>query len=214
MIPRIFEGRAVAIIAGGPSLVGFDFGTLAGCNTIAINRAYEFVPDATVLWWSDAIFFRKHKEALHAHAAPYKASGQLNYAKDELGASIHQYIFTGHEGFDPDPGNLRHGNNSAFSATHLAAHLGAQTIVLFGVDMKHGKDGATHFHGGHGVIHIEQVMTDHMLPLFRSLAKPLRRLGIDVINANPDSALELWPMCSAHEGVAIVKGLHRHPAAR
>ena len=205
MIPRIFEGGSVAIVAGGPSLTGFDFAALALCNVIAINRAYEFLPGATVLWWSDAMFYRNHKDRLHAHAAPYKASGQLNYQKDELGAEIHQYQFTGRDGFDPDPGNLRHGNNSAFSAMHLAVHLGARRLVLFGVDMQHGPKGETHFHGGHGLTHDALVLKQHMLPFFASLKKPFDRLGIDVWNANPDSALRVWPLCTRDHGVRLVE---------
>lgn len=205
MIPRIFANQPVAVVGSGYSLSDFDFAALAGCNVIAINREHEFLPRATVLWWSDALFYRKHHDALHAHAAPYKASGQLNYAKDELGLSIHQYQFTGHAGFDPDPGCLRHGNNSAFAALHLAVHLGGSPIVLFGIDMKHGPKGQTHHHGGHGQMNVESVMRDSMLPLFSSLQKPLARLGIDVVNANPDSALRVWPLCSRDHGVALVK---------
>jgi len=205
MIPPIFNGQAVAIVGGGTSLDGFDFAQLDGANVIALNRAYEFVPRASALWWSDALFFRKHREALEAHAAFSKATGNLGYQKDELPGWVHEYTFTGHSGFDPDPHCIRHGNNSAFAGMHLAVHLGAKCIVLFGVDMRHGPDGKTHFHGGHGTVHIEDTMTRHMLPLFASLAKPLAKRGVRVINASQDSALKVWPRCSIADGVALVQ---------
>ena len=201
MIPPIFAGQAVAIIGGGTSLDGFDFSQLDHCPTIALNRAHEFMPNAYVLWWSDSGFFRRNRDALLAHGAFHKATGNLGYQKDELPATVHEYVFTGHSGFDPDTRCLRHGNNSAFAAMHLAVHLGASAIVLFGVDMKHGPGGKTHHHGGHGVVHLEDTMQRHMLPLFPSLVKPLAKRKIAVVNASPNSVLQCWPRCSVAEGV-------------
>lgn len=206
MIPAIFNGQTVAIVGGGPSLVGFDFAQLDDCNVIAVNRALEFCPRASVLWWSDATFWRNNREKILAHGASCKATGNLNYREDDaLPPEIHRYTFTGHAGFDPEPGMIRHGNNSVFAAMHLAVHLAAVRLVLFGVDMKHGPGGLTHFHGGHGVVHIEDTMTRHMLPLFDSLRKPLAKRGVAVVNASPDSALNVWPRCSIAEGVALAR---------
>lgn len=203
MIPPIFASASVYIIAGGPSLADFDFRRLAGRSTIAINRAHEALGSATLLWWSDPNFWRKHREALLAHPAPWKATGALN-RRDlvDYPPEIVTYRFTGIEGFDPDPLCLRTGNNSAYAAMHLAAHLGARRIVLLGVDMQHGPNGETHWHGGHGLLHQERTLTEKMLPLFAGLVAPLAERGIEVMNANPDSALALWPRCTIDEALA------------
>lgn len=201
MIPRIFEGGAVIIVAGGPSLRGFDWRRLKDKNVIAINRAYEVVPSALVLWWSDAKFWFHHREGLLAHRAPWKATCNLNYGSEPPPPEIHQYRFTGHKGLDPDEGCLRSGNNSAFAAIHLAVHLGALDIVLLGADMKHGPHGETHFHTGHGVQHQEDTLTELMLPWFDSLAAPLAARGITVTNASVDSALTTWPRCTIDQGL-------------
>lgn len=210
MIPPVFLGQTVAIIGGGTSLDGFDFRQLDRHPTIALNRALEFLPRAHVLWWSDPGFFRRNRAAIEAHAAFHKATGNLGYQKNELPDWVHEYTFTGHSGFDPDPRCLRHGNNSAFAAMHLAAHLGASEIVLFGVDMRHGQDGKTHFHGGHGLVHLEDTMKTSMLPLFASLVKPLAKKKIRVVNASPNSALQCWPRCSISDGVALVQKASAH----
>lgn len=203
MIPPIFAGQPVFVVAGGPSLKSLDWSRLAGKNAIAINRAYENLPDATMLWFADARFWRMHRDRLVAHAARWKATTTLNYHPDDnLPPDIFQYRPTGHDGFDPEPGRIRTGNNSAFMATHLAAQMGAKAIIMLGVDMKHGAGGETHYHDGHGFQHREETLTDLMLPFFRSLAKPLAERGISVINASLGSALTVWPRCSIAEGLA------------
>lgn len=204
MIPRIFEGKTVFVVAGGPSLRGFNFRRLDGRNVIAINRGYEVLPEAQVLWWSDARFWRHHRMGLITHNARWKATGDVGYVdSDILPAWVVRYHFTGHAGLDPEPTNLRTGNNSSFAAIHLAAHIGARRIVLLGVDMRHGPAGETHFHEGHGVLHLEETMTKLMIPYFESLAGPLAERGIEVINASPDSALAIWPRVTIDEGLGL-----------
>ena len=55
---------------------------------------------------------------------------------------------SGESGFDERLGWLRHGKNSGYAATHLAAQLGARTIVLVGFDFR-AVDGRSHFFGDH-----------------------------------------------------------------
>lgn len=200
-IPRIFDGEPVIILAGGPSLIGFDFARLAGKNVIAINRACEFVPSAQVLWWTDAKFWFRNSLKIMAHHAPWKATCTTNYGSNPPPEPIKQYRFTGHKGFDPDPRCLRSGNNSTFAAMHLAAHLGTRKMILLGVDMKHGPNGETHFHDGHGTLHLADTLVQLMLPWFDSLAAPLAERKIEVLNACHDSALEIWRRCSIDEGL-------------
>lgn len=204
-VPRIFEGQTIAIMAGGPSLRGFQWERLLHAPVIAINRAYEVLPMASLLWWSDARFWRHHQAGITAHRASWKATCQIGYHDgNPLPTWVTKYSFTGKDGFDPDPQCLRHGNNSAYAAMHLAAHLGARKLVLLGVDMRHGPAGETHFHDGHGLPHQEQTLTQLMIPYFSTLAGPLAERGIEVINASPNSALTVWPRCSIDEGLACL----------
>lgn len=201
MIPRIFEDRTVAIVASGPSLGGVDWSGFDGLPIIAINRRHEDLPGAAVLWWSDALYWRRAQESLLAHPAPWKATGHIGYQPGELPHEIEVYRFTGKDGFDPDPEHLRTGNNSAFAAMHLAVHLGASGLVLFGVDMRHGPSGETHCDGGHGFVHREETLRDLMVPFFKSIAPHLAAQHVAVLNASPESALTIWPRCSIDEGL-------------
>lgn len=212
-IPRIFEGRTVCIVAGGPSLAGFRWGDLTLANVIAINRAYEVLPFAKMLWWGDASFFRQHKTGLWSHGCYYKATFKHGYGQDEIPEWVTTYRVSGREGFDPDPACMRTGNNSTYAAMHLCAHLGAKRIVLFGVDMKWSGD-RTHWHDGYGTAPIPGMLEDKMRPLFAGLVQPLAERGIEVINASPDSALDLWPRCSLSDGVRFAneESARRNPA--
>lgn len=202
MIPRIFDGESVFIVASGPSLIGFDFDRLRGKNVIAINREYEFLPEASVLWWSDKQFWLRHGSGIARHAARYKATHSLQFGPGELPSWVHVYRSTGLQNFDPSPGNIRHGNNSTYCCMHLAAHLGAKRIVLLGVDMRFGTNGQTHHHGGHGVVLLEETMREVMIPYFADLKPWLDALQISVLNASIDSALAIWPRCNINEGIA------------
>lgn len=211
---RVFHEQTVFIVAGGPSLRGFDFGRLAGRRTVAINLAFRDLRAADVLWWTDAYFWHMHSAALLAHGATWKATGDVQYDRGVPPAPVEKYRFTGMTGFDADIRCLRHGNNSGYAAMHLAVHLGASRLVLLGFDMRHGACGLTHYHGGHlqdgkPLLHQESDLQDLMMPNFQTLAGPLRDRGVSVFNASPDSALTVWPRCTINEGLAI--GISQNP---
>lgn len=207
MIPSIFDGATVTIVAGGPSLKGFDFARLKGRPTIAINRAFEVVEKPDILWWSDWEFWLKNSAAIKAHGAAWKVTGERN-ANDLaryqiLGApEIEVLLFTGLDGYDEKAGCIRHGNNSGYAAIHLAAKLGAAKIVVLGLDMKHGPGDSTHWHGGYAVRRQERTLTHMMAPYFPSLADALTARGIKVVNGCQDSTVTCWPRVSIDEALA------------
>lgn len=202
MIDPDFTGQTVVIVAGGPSLAGFDFDRLRGRTVIAINRAYEFCPEATMLWWSDRNFWKGHWQNLLAHAAPFRACAGTEIAQEDMPASVRVWPCSGVSSFDPHPDRIRHGNNSTYAAIHVAAHRGARKIIPLGLDMRFGPAGETHFHGGHGVLLLEQTLKDDLLPHFATLAPWLAALGIEVVNGSPNSAVEIWPRCTPEEALA------------
>jgi hypothetical protein len=213
VIPRIFEGQPCLVVGGGPSLIGFDFGQLRGLNVIAINRAYEFIPDAPILWFTDWQFLLAHQAGLEGHAARFKCSAEWDIPDFSLPAWATKFRFTGLTGFDPRPDCLRHGNNGGYTAMHLGAHAGASALILLGFDMQHGSKGESHFHGGHGLMHVEQSLTQVMLPYFKTLKPGLDERSIAVLNASPESALRVWPRCSIQDGLATYRRLAATGAA-
>jgi len=56
-LKTIFGGQDVFIIAGGPSLEGFDFSRLDDKKTIAINHSYEYLKKPDLLCFMDSKFY-------------------------------------------------------------------------------------------------------------------------------------------------------------
>lgn len=51
--PRLWAGETAFVIAGGPSLTGFDFAALDGRKAIAINSSVFSIPSAPFLFFGD-----------------------------------------------------------------------------------------------------------------------------------------------------------------
>lgn len=180
--------NVIYLVAGGPSLSSFDFNRLKGKRIIAINRAYEVLPFAETVYFSDDRFFDWHKKGLADHQGE-KVSGAR---KLETEMPITFYHFTGIDGLDLQPGCLRHGNNSGYAAINLAVHYGAKKIILLGYDMKFNKAGDSHWHEGYPTTARERVF-DKMISHFDTLVKPLAELNIEVFNTNHYSRLKVFP---------------------
>lgn len=181
------------IIGGGPSLKGFDWSLLEGKFVIAINRAYEVVPNAQILYFTDPPFFNKHRVGMEAHG------GSIVRGATSLGGigfeKVVEYKLTGPGGLEKASGCLKHGSNSAYAAINLAGvHLGFNTIYLLGLDQQYnGK--VTHFHDGHDRIDPPAVF-DKCGKMWKTLANPLQAEGIMVYNVNNSSSLNVFPMKS------------------
>lgn len=175
------------IVGGGPSLRGFDFARLDGRNVIAVNRAYEVLPDAPYIYFSDYRFWGWHQDGLLAHKG-VKVTGSPIKIKHP---DVVQYKLTGYRGIDLRPGKLRGGNSSGYAAINLAVHLRATKIYLLGFDMC-APEGVTHWHSGHPIKTKTTVYADNMLRYFASATKALDCLGIKVYNVGIDSKIDCF----------------------
>ena len=196
--------NACYIVAGGPSLKGFDWNKLRGQFVIAINRAYEVLPDAQIVYFTDKDFWERHKEAMLQHNGQLMR-GALNPSKEENHPDVQMYKLTGAQGLETNEGQLKHGSNSTYAATNLAAvHLGFKRIYLLGVDMSWGKKGdksTSHWHDGHKRIDAESGYLN-MIKNWKTIVQPLKDMGVEVWNANPESALQCFPKCTIERALA------------
>jgi hypothetical protein len=197
-VEPIYSGRTVIIVAGGPSLSLEQTRLIARARhtpesrfrVIAINDAIypcfwaDWLHACDLGWWTSHI--------QHVHMFP----GIKTTLGDDVPAPwVTGYLKdTGPQGFDPDPTTCRTGGNSAYQAMHIAIHTGADRIILAGVDMQNGSGNKRHWFGDH-----EGEMGRHdvnfrqtMIPHFDTLKPALEGRHIDVINANPGSALHAF----------------------
>lgn len=194
------------IVGGGASLRSFDWKDLDGKYVIAINRAYEVLPNANVIYFTDNDWWEKgrndtgqlHRDALLQHPAR-KIKGSLGNSKINH-PQVEEYTFTDVKGYDKTPGNLCHGYNSTYAAINLAvAHLGFKRVYLLGVDMKWGQRGnkhSSHWHSGYTKTGENEAGYHQMMSAFPTILPMLKEYNAQVFNVNPDSALITFPKLS------------------
>ena len=192
-VPRLWDGATVVCLGGGPSLTQEQVDTCRGrARVIAINDCYLLAPWADLHYHCDKRWF-----GWHENRPEFRAFKGIKVTLDEQVLKDHPEIRgvknTGKDGLETKPTGVRTGRNSGYQAINLAVHLGAARIVLLGYDMRFdGKK--SHWHGGHPVEIQKTVFPNSMLPCFSSLVKPLKELGVEVLNATPGSALTVFPM--------------------
>jgi hypothetical protein len=193
-VPRIFEGQAVYIIGGGPSLKDFDFSLLEHLNVIAINKAFLSYPESNVLFFMDKRFYKWYEKEIDLFKGLKFTNKPVPVKEDIINLKD-----TGKEGLETDPFCIRHGNNSGYGAINLAFLMGAKRIYLLGYDMSSISPTQTHFHSGYkefNVTHNPKVYKDNMIPYFDKLVQPLKTKGIEIYNANKNSKLKCFPFCT------------------
>ena len=219
-VKPIWKDQTCVILAGGPSLRGFNFDEEIGGNCknfITINDSWRLLPSGTKAinyfcdhaWWSMQL--QKNLRSLDGltsfHDMIYRGfwvtishdPGFIDHPQ------IHVLTNTGQRGLELDPSGLRHGSNAGYQAINLAVHLGAKRIVLLGYDMKvDGNRTNWHNEPRPQANAYADVIQRSMLPHYPTLIEPLKKLGVEVINATPDSALTCFPMMSLEEALKTV----------
>jgi hypothetical protein len=190
----INNNEKIYIVAGGPSLKGYNWSLLRNKRVIAVNRAFEVLPKAEITYFSDKRFFDWFEKPLLAHPSRKITGARIEHP------NVENYKFTGARGLDTRPGYLRTGNNSTYAAINLAYHLGARMIIILGLDMRFGDDGATHFHSGYETANMAKSL-DKMKPYFASMAEALLDHDIVALNASMHSDVDEFeriPLEAAH----------------
>lgn len=194
-ISPIWRNETVYLVGGGPSLKGMNWDVLRDKRIIAINRAFQVVPWADVMYWTDAQFYRWYRRdidkftGLKVTCRPVEAPG----------SDIILLQGTRDTGLDMRPTHICDGNNSGYGALNLAVKLGAGRIFLLGFDM-HSKEGATHWHNGYSRRH-NHTIYKRVIAYFESAAPALEKLGVEVWNANPDSHLDCFKKCTLQQAL-------------
>ena len=181
------------VIGGGESLKGFDFNRLWGAGrVIAINRAFESVPFADIVFFMDEPYYRdilKGKfgpEVINKWRSFWGRKVFLNLSHYQMPADIISVPSLGFFGPQrPIREGLYHGNNSGAGAIGLACALGANPIYLLGFDCQ-----GAHFHDGYGGETGERIGK-----IFADSFEELARYTIShrIINLNSQSASRAFP---------------------
>lgn len=198
-VPKIWPDSTVFIVGGGPSLKTQDLTPIHSSRCIGVNFSFMLGAWIDVCWWGDARWGEENSQALHKFGglkvnccttiANVKGSFRLRRGKSY--------------GIDMRPTHVAWNNNSGASAINLAYHLGAKRIVLLGFDMKFGENMENNWH----TLHKKMKSTlkrpwnpyPRFLHGFNNIKEDAEKIGLEILNATPNSALTLFPMVTLED---------------
>lgn len=190
--PRDWEGRTVAVVASGCSVLEFDFARIAGMPVIAVKDGYKLVPEADVLMVGDHRYvfrnpdFSDYKGPLILYTDPkplpdsWKQDDRIRFIPKVMGGGLSQ-----------NPRELRGTFTTTALAINLAVLRGAKRILLIGVDGHAGPNNERHFTGF--------LSEDWHMRYGRQkwglgrLPRDLKPLGVEVFNLNKRSSIKTFP---------------------
>jgi hypothetical protein len=219
-IPRMWEGGEVWIIGGGPSVTEqFDIpvelvnkvkagqlplselspfmAAIHGKHVIGINVAFMIGNWIDMCFFGDNGFYLRYREQL-ALFPGLKVSCNMQPGRDGFVKCLDRD--GGHpKGISMRPGYVSWNSNSGAAAISIAAQTGAKRIVLLGFDMKLSNDKNQHFHNVYqrGPVVDDRRMRKLPFPRhlrgFPAIAEDAKKLGIEIINCSPTSAIDSFP---------------------
>lgn len=226
-VPRIWDGGDVWIIGGGasvpkqfnipdsvikkvvdgasPKLYSPYMSALHDKHVIGINVAYLLGDWIDMIFFGDGGFFLKHVQGLsqfpNLKISCHPKANNVDWVKYLPREGSHS------RGISTSPSRISWNGNSGAAAISVAAHAGAKRIILLGFDMKLSTDSYQHWHdiyGRHksgyknrkGKINLPFM---RHLRGFPQIASDAKKLGIEILNANPDSAINCFPKYSVNE---------------
>ncbi len=196
-IGRDWEGETAFIVGGGTSVLSQDIETIHGRRVIVINSSYETVPFADYLIYHDEQWWRKHRHLVSAFRGII-----INVTKTRQKCERRLFARKASPpGLARDPQSLTMFRTTFTAAINLAVHLGASRIVLLGADGKMGADGRSHHHAPHTWWKFNTDRWDKHRAELATLIEPLRDLGIDVVNASPGTAWDMWPVMTLKDAI-------------
>jgi hypothetical protein len=217
-IPRIWEGEDVWVLGGGPS-VAIQFGVpkkvvqsvIEGTLSITIFSSYmvpihdKHVIGVNVAYkigdWVDAMFFGDIS-FLYAQSENLCNFSGLKLSCHHAAAKYPWVKFIEKDrdhprGISSRPDRISWNANSGAAAISVAAWAGAKRILLLGFDMQLSADKMQHFHDEYkrGKIVDEGkrrkwdgAFNRHLIG-FGQIAQDAKKMGIEILNVNPDSAI-------------------------
>lgn len=193
-VPRKWDGQPCAIVAGGPSLAGYNVDRLRGVHVIAVNSSWKRVPFADYLIFGDTRWWYEYGTDAAANFP-----GQIVTLEEEAQSERinHPRLLKLKKrkppglAIEPDSAAMQWTSLSA--ALNLARHLGPNPITLFGADGGPSLEGKTHHHAPHPWGQVPDNWARQRDEL-RAVASSLSDAGVSVRNASPGSALSFWPI--------------------
>jgi hypothetical protein len=185
------------------------------CHVIGINVSYLIGDWIDMMFYGDAKFYLQHKKTmatwpgLKVSCSPSAAN--IPWVKYLVRDPAHPH------GISKRLDAVSWNGNSGASAISLAVHLGAKRIILLGFDMTLDSNGKKHWHNlykkpapppprgilppkrhkGRTIQHVQPF--EKHLRGFPEIARNAKAMGIEILNASPESRITVFPKFNLKE---------------
>lgn len=206
-----WDDKPVAVVAGGPSLVGFDFERLRGAHVLAVKGSIFDIPWADAGFGLDMPRYQEWREKLaDVQARIYWAvpEDQLEKTGPPPSRNITFIKRLAGENISSDPGEIYGGGTSGFGALQVCLHKRSKQIVLLGFDYDGNYDASGFRHNEqHYTKKRAQVLENwEAWALHFSVYVPyLTKHRIQVINACPQSKITCFQKMMLDDAVAMLR---------
>jgi len=178
------------------------FAYLHDKHVIGINKAYKIGKWFDIIYFGDSSFYLLNKKGL-ADYPNLVISCANNFQHGRLGIKKVDRDTSKTFGISKKNGKVSWNNNSGSAAISLACHLGVKKIVLLGFDMNtENPEQSSHWHRMYGVQKSDEKLKrtfKRHLKGFKQIAIDAKEMGVEIINLNPNSAINEFPKMSLQE---------------
>lgn len=184
-------------------------------HVIGINAAYLIGDWIDIIFFGDNKFFMTHQVGLTKHPGlKVTCNSKTNSRCRDIHYLLHDRKHP--KGISTGPKYVSWNTNSGAAAISMAVYLGVRRIILLGFDMRtnaHGQHWHNAYKGMRPMTKKGKVMSPKRLPFDRHLrgfpliARDAKKLGIEIVNASPNSAIKEFSKCTVQE--ALVESMRR-----
>lgn len=171
-------------------------------HVIGTNLAFMLGNWISVLYFADTTFFRVYrKEILEFPNLKVTCVNHIDKNLLPVTRNIKRMKRDNKLGLSNKVNTICWNYNSGAAAIDFAAHLGVKRINLLGFDLKLQEDNRTHWHEGFQLYTkpTKAQVFKRFLKVFPHIARDAKKHGIEILNVNPDSAIEDFPKVSLKE---------------
>lgn len=198
-IPELWPGSTVFIIGGGPSITNVDLSLLHSQRCIGVNQAYKFGPWVDVCYFGDCGWYGQNLPLIRSFGGLKLTS--CTRCPSKGWKHVHRIRRSKMYGLETERRDSIAWNNcSGASAINIAFWLGAKRIVLLGFDMRLDRGKKNYHNDYQGSVNNPDIFKKHMRG-FPQIARDALTVGIEILNATPNSAITNFPSVRLEEVV-------------
>lgn len=193
------DDRAYCLVGGGPSIQGIDLASIPSAWTVvAINDAVKHVR-AWAFFTVDGTYFDRPNPLGNHRGHSFIAIPEGRFDALRLGErfpTLLRWDRVHAPGLSERYGIIRCGD-SGYGALNFAVLLGARRVVLLGFDLVPSPKNSHAFRESNGRYTSKDC--ERRVAQFASAVPRLYDLRVEVMNVNPDSAIDCFPRIAPEE---------------